>query len=127
MATEMKSAGDQTPDIGNDSTIPVYPDLMFVLGGHARKVVQMLAERAVDTAPRILVMMECQDKNRKGERNEQKEEESLAGRILKEDHWQSPQRLSMTSSRTYKKFYCNNISFVNDKISLAHLHFLRSS
>jgi len=63
MATGMKTVGDCAAIVGNDPTIMVYPNLMFLLGSHARIVRQMIAERTVGTAPGILVMVECQDKN----------------------------------------------------------------
>ncbi len=87
----MEKVGDHIAVVGNDPTILVNPNLMFLLGSHARIVVQMLADRTVDTAPRILMIMECQDKNRKRERNEQNEKDSLAGRIMKQNHWGFPQ------------------------------------
>jgi hypothetical protein len=93
MVTNMKKVRDQTAFVGNDPTILVHPNLMLFLGRHARIMVQVFAERTICTSPDTLVMMKRQDENGERERNQQKDKQSLAGRILKEGHWYFLQRL----------------------------------
>jgi hypothetical protein len=49
---------------GNESTRPVYRNLLLPLESHARIIVQMLANRAFPAAPGILVGVECKNQNR---------------------------------------------------------------